>query len=347
MKRILLLIILLIPISVKAEVKVTTHLIDAEIEIAGGLKVKELIVLDGNIKDYSRTINYKMINEVWNQKSINLKSSAIYNGYSLENIKVSVLKAPKEIDFDKIPKDLDYINELDPKNKNKNFYTNIKNDLGATINIHFEGKEEKIAFYIEYVVSNVIVVHEDILELNYTFKNIGIGASNTLFRVIIPYATNSKEYNYWLHGPANGSLKELVTSSKEKIGILGEFPNLKKEVNIRMTLPKQQVGIDIYLNKSKIAALDKILKIESSNVKKQSNNKSVLKIIKYVLITISIIYLLGSFILIKYHDKSIFILYLILGVILSLFNIIFKYNIIYLNFLILIPVFIKILTRTI
>ena len=74
MKKFFLLLLLFFPITVKAEVKVTTHLIDSEIEIAGGLRVKELIIFDGNISDFSRTINYKMIDEIWDKKTINLKA---------------------------------------------------------------------------------------------------------------------------------------------------------------------------------------------------------------------------------------------------------------------------------
>ncbi len=345
MKKLFLLLLLFIPITVNAEIKVTTHLIDAEIEIAGGLRVKELLVFDGSIKDFSRTINYKMINEIWDQKSINLQNSAIYNGYSLENINVAAIETPKEISFENIPKELDYINELDPQKKYKNFYTNIKNDLGSTVNIHYDGKEEKTALVIEYVVSNVIVIHEDIAELNYTFKNLDLGANQSYIRVIIPYSTNSEVFNYWVHGPASGTLQELVTSSQEKIGVITEFPSLKNDINFRMTIPKDQIAIDVYLNKSKVKALDEILKIENTKLQKQGINSNTLKAIKYVLIVISCLYLLGSFILIKFKDKSIFILYLILGIILSSFNLIFKYNIISLYFIILIPVTLKLITK--
>lgn len=345
MKKFFLLLLLFFPITVKAEVKVTTHLIDSEIEIAGGLRVKELIIFDGNISDFSRTINYKMIDEIWDKKTINLKSSAMYNGYSLENIQVALLEAPKEISFENIPKDLEYINELDPQKKNKDFYTNIKNNLGSTVNIHYEGKEEKTALVLEYLVSNVIVSHEDINELNYTFKNLDLGANHTFIRVIIPYATDSDEFHYWVHGPSNGKLQELVSSSQNKIGVVTEFSNLKSDINVRMTIPKDQIAIDIYLNKSKVKALNDILKIEDTRLKKQSNNTTMLIIIKYILIALSSLYVLGSFVLIKYHDKSIFILYLILGIILSSFNIVFKYHIIYLYFLIIVPLTIKLITK--
>ena len=343
MKRVLLLFLLLIPLSAKAEVNITNHLIDAEIEIAGGLRVKELIVFDGNTQDFSRTINYKMIDDVWDRKTINLNDGPMYNGYSIENIKVAVTTSPNDINFDIFKEDIDnYLPVLDPKNTTKSFYTNIKNSLGSTINIHSVSKEEAIAVYIEYIISNVIVVHNDVEELNYTFKNLNIGAGNTIIRLIIPYSTDSDAYNFWVHGPSSGALQELVTASGEKIGVITEFANLKNDVNFRMTLPKEQVGIDVYLNKTNTDALDKILKIENAKLK---NNDKVLEVIKYSLIIVSIIYVIGSFILIKYHDKSIFLLYMLLGAILTLFNFIFKYHIIYLYFILLFPLIIKLINK--
>ncbi|MDD4187655.1 MAG: DUF2207 domain-containing protein [Bacilli bacterium] len=343
MKRVLLLILLLIPINAKADANITNHLIDAEIEIAGGLRVKELAIFDGNMEDFSRTINYKMIDEAWEQKDINFKESPMYNGYSIENIKIATLPAPSKLTFDIFKEDnLNYLSLLDPKSKTKSFYTNIKSSLGSTINIHNESKEKKTAYYIEYVISNVIVVHNDVLELNYTFKNLDIGASNSIIRLILPYSTNSDLYNFWVHGPKSGALQEVNTSSGDKIGVITEFSNLKNEVNFRMTLPKEQVGIDVYLNKTNTDALDKIIKIENT---KLNNNNQILKIIKYALIVVSIIYVIGSFILIKYHDKSILLLYILLGIILTLFNFIFKYHIIYIYLILLIPLIINLINK--
>lgn len=343
MKRVLLLFLLLIPLSVSAEVNITHHLIDAEIEIAGGLRVKELIVFDGNIQDFSRTLNYKMIEDIWDQKTINFSNGAMYNGYSLENVKVAVTAAPDDINFDIFKEDIDnYLPILDPKSKTKSFYTNVKNSLGSTINIHSVSKEEAIAYYIEYVISNVIVVHNDVHELNYTFKYLDIGAANTIIRLIIPYSTDSDLYNFWVHGPLSGALQEVITSSGNKLGVVAEFVNLKNDINFRMTLPKEQVGIDIYLNKTNTDALDKILEIENAKLK---NNNKILAVIKYSLIVVSIIYVIGSFILIKYHDKTIFKLYILLGSILTLFNFIFKYHIIYLYFILLFPITINFINK--
>ena len=77
--------------------KITSHLINAEVEIAGGLRIKELIIFDEEVTNFSRTINYKMVEEAWNKKGY---GPSIYNGYSIENLEVAVLSSPDVVDFE-------------------------------------------------------------------------------------------------------------------------------------------------------------------------------------------------------------------------------------------------------
>ncbi len=339
MKKILLILILLIPVSVNAEVKVTDHLINAEIEIAGALNVKELIIVEGDTKDFSRTINYKNLNANWDKKTINFEDLSMYNGYSIDNVKISAFETPENIDFNTLNENIkDYFSEFDLKKKQDIFYTRVNNDLGATINIHYDtSKNKKTAYYIEYLVTNVIVVHKDISEINYTFKNLNYDASNTLIRVIIPYSTKSELYNFWVHGPSSGELNELEDSTKSKAGVLVSFPNLKSEVNIRMTLPKEQVGIDVYLNHTEKDALNSILEIEQNKIDEANFKDKTLVIIKYTIIFLSIVYLGGSFVLLKHNSISLILMYLLLGLIISLFNFLFRYHIIWIYLIIIMP----------
>ncbi|MDD4706037.1 MAG: DUF2207 domain-containing protein [Bacilli bacterium] len=344
MKKILLFLLLLIPTVVNADVKVLTHLIDAEIEIAGALKVKETIIIEGDTKVFSRNLNYKMIDEVWNKQDLNFKSSPIYNGYSLENIKVSAFKTNGEIDFNHEVKS--FFNELDPTKKSTNFYTKVNNKLGTNVNINYDtSKNEKTAYYIEYLITNVIVAHNDINELNFTFNNLNYNAANTLIRVIIPYPTDSDLFNVWLHGPSNGELNYLINENKEKVGIISSFPKINSNVNVRLTLPKEQVGIDIYLNKTKTDALNKIKQVENSRLDRQNFNNKSLKVIKYVVIILSIIYVISSPSLYKYYSKSLSIVYLLLGAIITGFNFIFKFNIIYVYLILFAPLIIILIRK--
>lgn len=336
MKTILLFILLLFPFSVEAKTEVNEHLIDAEIEIAGALRVKEIIVVSGNQESFSRTLNYKNVKEDWDGKTIDLNDLSMYNGYSLENIKVSAFPYEKGIDLNYETED--FLEELNVKKKKKNYYIKTDNDLGTNIEIFYENKKSnKTVYYIEYLVSNVMVMHNDITELNYTFKNLNYMSKETKLRIINPYPTDSKLFHVWMHGPKSGDLQYLINDNEEKVGIISSFKDLDVDLNVRITLPKEHVGIDIYLNKTNKDALEDIITIED-NIMNYKTKPFV--ILKYILIVLSVLYVLGSFILFKCSTKSINILYLFLGFLIILFNKIFKYNIIYLYFIPLIPVII-------
>ena len=337
MKRIIILILLLIfPLNVKAEV--VSHYIDAEIEIAGALNVKELIIVKGNIDNLERTLNYKMIDKKWDNKTYG--DLSLYNGYSLENIKIGVFETDGEVDFNNFSEDLeDYLEEYNIKEEKENYYTKTETDLGYKLNIKYDTLENDLtAFYIEYIITNIVVIHEDVAELNYSFLNLNYEAENTLIRVILPYNTEEKDFNVWIHGPSNGEYNYLTTESGNYSGIIASFPKLKTNVNIRLTIPKEQVGISMYLNKTKIEALDKIKKEEQAKIDKLNKGKLGLKTLKYIIVITSILYIPGSYILYKYKEKPLIITYLLLGIILTLFNILFKYNIIFLYFILVPPI---------
>lgn len=347
MKRIIFFIFLLIliPISVNAEgtFKVLNHYIDSEIEISGNLRVKELIIIDGNISNFTRTLNYQSFDGKWDG-TINLNNGSIYNGYEIVNFKASAYKYnDEEIDYNTIGNNVkNFFKELDPKNVKDETYSETKNNNGTNTYKIFYKSSGKTAIYLEYLISNVIVSHTDIKELNYTFKNLNYNADHTYIRVVIPYPTNSNLYHAWVHGNQSGVVKELK-SGDESAGIFSEFTTIKEEVNFRITLPLEQVGIDMTTNHSNTKALDQIIKIEKAKENNTAKSKKITLYFKYILITISVIYTLFSLALLKVKDKYFFIIYLILGLVLMLFNYLFKVNIIYLYFILILPIICKLI----
>lgn len=333
MKKILLFILMLFSFTITAKMEVIEHLIDAEIEIAGALRVKEIIVVSGKHDKFSRNLNYKNVKEDWDGETFDLNNLSMYNGHSLENMQISAFPYNEDIDLNYETED--FLNELNLKKRKKNYYTKTDNELGSNIEIFYENKESnKTVYYIEYLVSNITVMHNDIAELNYTFKNLNYLAKETKLRIINPYPTDSDLFNVWMHGPKSGELQYLIDDNEDKVGIISTFEDLDTDLNVRITLPKEHVGIDIYLTKTEKDALKDIIKIEDNIM---NYNTKPFVILKYILIVLSIMYVLGALVLIKHSTKSINILYLLLGFLIILFNKIFKYNIIYLYFIPLVP----------
>ena len=95
MKKIIFILVLLVaPLVVHAEndYKVLTHYIDSEIEISGNLRVKEFILIDGDVDYFTRTLNYKTFDGVWDKKDTSLEDNPLYNGSGIYNFTVSAYK---------------------------------------------------------------------------------------------------------------------------------------------------------------------------------------------------------------------------------------------------------------
>lgn len=343
MKKVLIFIVmLLMPLSVYAnDFKVTNHIIDTEVEIAGAIKVKELIVVEGKIDYLNRKLNYYSFGtKAWDGKeAVDFEGSSFYNAPSVSINKVSAFKLTDKIDINNLNRDeTSALKEFDLKNPSKEGYSYKDNKNGTGDLKILYPSEDNIALYIEYTVNNAVVKHNDIKELNYTFKNLNLNADKTIVRVITPYPVDEKDqdvYNIWIHGPRNNSVfQELENKNKEKVGIYGEF-NEVTEFNIRMTLPQNYVGIDMNLNNSQDDALDQIKSVEDSRKTKTDNNEIILNNIIYVFYALAAILLIGTILIatMNLFDKKIFILLIIFAGILCGFNYLFynfKYSYMYL-----------------
>lgn len=349
MKKILLLtFLLLFPVIVFAEAKVTSHLIDAEIEIGGALSVKELIIVEKDTDFISRKLNYYSFgNASWDGKTIDLDKGTIYNGQNVTINAVSAFEFDDKVSFGEFDKNVtEYFSAFDITKPTSNTYTYTDNKDGTgSLKIFHKTNGKKTAYYIKYVVTNVVVKHNDVKEINYTFKNLNYHAKETFLRVIIPYETNDELYHVWVHGNQKGEVQELVTNNESKVGIIAKFPEIGSEINFRMTLPQEQVGVDIYLNNSNIDALSEIIKIENDRLNQTTKSNNIIYAMKYVLIALSVIYVLCTIIFIKKYNRNLFIIYVLFGIFIMVFNYLFRFNYWYLYLLIVVPIILVLLKK--
>lgn len=345
MKRLLLIILLLFPLTTQAkELEVVSHLIDSEIEIGGGLNVKELIITEGEGNFIQRTVNYYSFGtDKWDEETVNLDNGSIYNGQSISIVSVSAYEVGDTVDFNAFSKNItNKFKPFDIKDPSDETYMFEDNKNGeASIKIFYPNKgKKKIAYYINYVVTNVVVKHEDVKEINYTFKNLNYNSPSTLLRVIIPYPTTSDLYHVWVHGNNSGKVEELVNKNEQKLGIIASFPETKGEVNFRMTLEPEQVGVDMFLNKSNKVALKDIIKLEDKRQNKTNYSNKVVNIMKYALVIIGALYVIGSFLFLKTDYRILYYVYLAFGLFIMLFNYLFGFNYWYLYLILIMPLLI-------
>ena len=293
-------------VKAKSSYQITDYYVSSEIEIAGGLKVKELIVLDGDFNDFTKKIEYKDSSlEQWEKGKIDFAKSSIYSGNTLDNLKVATFSVKDKVDFSTMNNISKYAQKGDKDNLGKsNIYTEKKTDNGEDITIVKSTKSGKTAFYLEYVITNVTVIHEDVAELYYKFINSTFtdDIDNVQIRVLLPFSDTTDSFRIWAHGPSSGELKKIQNEDKENIGVLATFKNLKanSQVDLRLTFDKSLIAIQNFLNHSEEKALPKILKVEEQRTKETKKQNNLVEGMQKSIFIMSTLYLIGLVILFLY-----------------------------------------------
>ncbi len=290
MKKLYLFLILLIfPFIAHAEVDydITDYYITSDIEVAGGLKIKELIVLDGTFNGYERNIVYRNDSlEEWKAGDVNFEKSSIYNAVGIDNLKVAAMKVNGAVSFDTMKNISNYASEVDSANLGEsNVYTTTKNSNGIDVRMYMPANNEKVAFYLEYVVANAVVMHNDVAELYFPFigDKFSDDIDNVNVQVFLPAADTSNNFRIWAHGPLSGEINKYQNENKENIGLIASIKDLKANTgfDIRVTFDKSLILVPQFLHHSNEDALDKILEVENKRADDANAKRKKIKAVYY------------------------------------------------------------------
>lgn len=290
MKKLYLFLILLIfPFIAHAEVDydITDYYITSDIEVAGGLKIKELVVLDGTFNGYERNIVYRNDSlEEWKAGNVNFEKSSIYNAVGIDNLKVAAMKVNGDVSFDTMKNISNYASEVDSANLGEsNVYTTTKNSNGIDVRMYMPANNEKVAFYLEYVVANAVVMHNDVAELYFPFigDKFSDDIDNVNVQVFLPAADTSNNFRIWAHGPLSGEINKYQNENKENIGLIASIKDLKANTgfDIRITFDKSLILVPQFLHHSNEDALDKILEVENKRADDANAKRKKIKAVYY------------------------------------------------------------------
>ena len=290
MKKLYLFLILLIfPFIAHAEVDydITDYYITSDIEVAGGLKIKELVVLDGTFNGYERNIVYRNDSlEEWKAGNVNFEKSSIYNAVGIDNLKVAAMKVNGDVSFDTMKNISNYASEVDSANLGEsNVYTTTKNSNGIDVRMYMPANNEKVAFYLEYVVANAVVMHNDVAELYFPFigDKFSDDIDNVNVQVFLPAADTSNNFRIWAHGPLSGEINKYQNENKENIGLIASIKDLKANTgfDVRITFDKSLILVPQFLHHSNEDALDKILEVENKRADDANAKRKKIKAVYY------------------------------------------------------------------
>lgn len=253
--------------------KVKSIFINADVLSNGDLKVKELITLNGTFNGYERDILYTGNTNNFDGSRESFISSDIYNATNITGIKVGIITTVGLPTWSTLLNTPTLFEENIVKNKNDKFYTKTRIENGLRFRIYNETIESKTSFYIEYIVKDVIVKHNDYAELQYNFigRDFDDKIENVEIRVNLPKISNY--YKSWAHGPLSGNLK--LENNISSILTVNDL-NRNTFVDLRMLFDKDIVNVSKD-KESNVYAEDKILDIEASLAEEANRLREIAK----------------------------------------------------------------------
>ena len=223
----------------------------SEIEILddGSIKVRELIKMNGEYNGMDRTILARSLYNNTRSYTINdIKgNNDLYDGDEIINLRVGSISDDGELTFDDFNRSVNYFDEVSyASNGDSKKYTNTYYMGEDYLKIYNSSDLDEI-FYIEYTVTDAVVVHEDIAELAWNTLGDGYRENIGDYEVKVVLPNSDSDYRVWLHGPLNGEIER--TNNKEAIGTFN-FLGAYNPVSVRLIFNK-----DLVPNATKVSGL--------------------------------------------------------------------------------------------
>lgn len=197
MKKILLsiLIMLFLPIVVQAiNFNITNYYVDASIKENGDVAVKELMVLEGNFNGYERDIRYNINNG--------------FGASGIEDFHIYGLRTSEEISYETFNKSFQEF-RLTSYANNGESYKYVQSDLngGYRYRMYFKTINDRSAFLITYTLKDVLIKHNDCVELYYNFlgEDFEDSLQDVNIRINYPLTIADENFYFWFKGDLTGS----------------------------------------------------------------------------------------------------------------------------------------------
>lgn len=293
--------------------KIDDYIVDARIDISGNMVVREVIKVKGSFNGYIRDLKYKNSNNKVFDKSIDsFYGSSIYDASNIEVKKVGTVNYDKELDFNVFDQSINEFTMNDSCTVNKGCYEKSDITDGVSLKMYNETNNSSTYFYIEYLLGNVVVMHEDIAEVYFNFVGDMFDDDINKYKLRVVLPDKTKELvRVWAHGPLNGNVSPIKDENGYYYGGYLEINDLYSNtpVDMRLTFDKNLILVDHpYLKKSEVLALDKILEVENLRADKANKEREKAKFFMYGSYALGSVYLvllvlLFVYIYIKY-DKE-------------------------------------------
>lgn len=282
---------------------INKYYMDATIEKDGSVHVKELFDLNGSYNGFERII------ETENTTASKFDAKAdMYGGSSLHNASdlnlIAIKGIPKkDLSFSSFSEKGILFHSRKNGGDTDQYYEEMGNHSSQYRYRIYNSSNNQLAFYLEYQLRNMAILHDDIAELGWNIFSDKLVEDVEEFELLIHLPGNKKELRAWAHGPLNGNI-EVIDQETVKVTI----SDLAKQTpfDVRLAFDK-----DVIANSTKatgVVALDKILKYEQVKADEANALRKEARIKYYGTAILCTLWLIGWIILIIYtylkHDKE-------------------------------------------
>lgn len=293
--------------------KIDDYIVDSRIDISGNMVVREVIKVKGSFNGYIRDLKYKNSNSMVFDGSIDsFYGSNIYDASNIEVRKVGTINYDKELDFNVFDQSVNEFTMDSNCTVNKGCYEESDITDGVSLKMYNETNNSSTYFYIEYLLGNVVVMHEDIAEVYFNFIGDMFDDDINKYKLRVFLPDKTKELvRVWAHGPLNGNVRPIKDKDGYYYGGYLEINNLYSNtpVDMRLIFDKNLILVDHpYLKKSEVLALDKILEVENLRAENADKEREKAKFFMYGSYILGSVYLVLLMLLFVYiyikYDKE-------------------------------------------
>lgn len=303
------LFLLIMPVRIKAMDCITNYYIDATILSNGDINVKEIFTMNGTFNGMNRILNYRGSNTPFDGEINSFKGSDIYNGDSIILNEVKGISFNSALQFNDLFKNGDLFEEVNFANKGDyGVFTKTVTPNGIDLLIYNPNRFNK-AFYLDYTITNMAIIHNDIAELGFNiFTELSEYVNNLVMYIHIP--NNEELLRVWAHGPLWGNT-EIVDKNTIKLTI--ENLDAYTAIDVRLAFDKSVLSQSQKI--SNVDALDKIVTLETKQAELANEEREEAKKIiqkektkEIIFDIVKVLWLIGDFAIIflvyKKHDKE-------------------------------------------
>lgn len=300
MKKIVIFLFLLFlwPIKVSAlevDYDVLGLYINADILENGDMRVQEQIVLDGSFNGYIRDLYFKGKYHLYDASDIELK-------------KVCEVPSSKKGEFNLSAASLNCfkrVSSASPGSSHVYKVDNYSDNISLTMYNYTENRER--IFYIEYILKDVVVIHNDIAELYWTFvgQNFDDNIDEVMITINLP--KRATDLRVWAHGPLLGTVEQ--ENNERVIAKIDGLPR-NQLIDVRTVFDLNIVPNGTkFSNKSSFTEILEEEQRRSDEANKvREKHATYVKIIDYSVLTLTYSWLIGAVALIyhiyKKYDKE-------------------------------------------